>query len=86
MKVKKYLCITAVLSISFCAVVFGLSRYFFHHYVFDALTRPTEDTAVYLLEGVKSVWVEIEIRSNVPSYEERLSNKNFTAEIAQLLD
>ena len=86
MKVKKYLYITAGVSISFCAVVFGLSRYFFHHYVFDALTRPTEDTALYLLKDVKGVWVEIEIRSNVPSYKEQLSNKNFTTEITKLLD
>jgi hypothetical protein len=85
MKVKKYLYLAAAVYISFCAIVFGCCRYLFD-YSIDALTRPTVETASFLLKDVKSVWVEIKIRSKVPSYYEQLSNKNLSAEIEKQLD
>jgi hypothetical protein len=85
MKVKKYLYLAAAVSISICAVVFGFNRYLFDHSI-DALTRPSEDTALCLLSTIQYVWVEVEIRSNVPSYYEQLSSKNLSAEIAKQLE
>jgi hypothetical protein len=84
MKVKKYLCITAIVTISVCTVVFGLP-FFTDNTIVDALTRPSEETASMLLGGVKSVWVEIEIRSNVRSNYEQLSSKNLSTEIEKQL-
>lgn len=86
MKVKKYLCLAAAVTISICAVVFGFSPFLFDHIIVDALTRPSEETAAMLLSGIQYVWVEIEIRSNVPSYYEQLSSKNLSAEIAKQLE
>jgi hypothetical protein len=66
--------------------VFGSSPFLFDHIIVDALTRPSEETASMLLSKVKSVWVEIEIRSNVRSYYEQLSNENLSVDIAKQLD
>lgn len=67
MKVKKYLCLAAAVSISICAVVSG-------RIYIDALTRPSDDSANILLLGIKSVWVDTLIHSNVRSYNGGLSS------------
>jgi len=67
MKVKKYLCLAAAVIISMYAVV--LSQGYPN---IDALTRPSDDSAVILLLGVKSVSVTLLVHSNVRSYYEVL--------------
>jgi hypothetical protein len=69
MKVKKYTCLVAAVIISMYAVV--LSQGYPN---IDALTRPSDDSANILLLGIKSVWVDTLIHSNVRSYKGGLSS------------
>jgi hypothetical protein len=83
MKVKKYLFLAAAVSISICAVV--LSRGYPN---IDAITRPSPDTAVILLYGIKSIWVDVEIRANgsyCSKYKGTLSHKNLLTEVTRQL-
>jgi hypothetical protein len=59
MKVKKYLFISAAVTMSICAVVLSRSDK-----SIDAWTRPTPMTAFKALYGVNSVSVYVEIRAN----------------------
>ena len=79
MKVKKYLCIMAVVTVSVCAIVSG-------RIYIDALTRPSDDSANILLSGVKSVWADTLIHSNVRSYNGGLSSRDLDASVIEQLN
>jgi len=79
MKVKKYLCLVAAVTISICAIVSG-------RIYIDALTRPSDDSANILLLGIKSVWVDTLIHSNVRSYNGGLSSRNLDASVIEQLN
>ncbi|NIS51733.1 MAG: hypothetical protein GWN00_33015 [Aliifodinibius sp.] len=57
MKLKKYLCLTAAVTISFCAVV--LSR---NYHILDAITRPSDSTASIMFKGIDSFRVDMVVR------------------------
>lgn len=82
MKVKKYLCLAAAVTISACAIMFG--RIGIDPDI-DAITRPSDDSAVILLLGVKSVSVSVLVHSNVRSYYEVLWRKNLSSGISKQL-
>jgi hypothetical protein len=83
MKVKKYLCLAAVATISICSVV--LSQGYPN---IDALTRPSPESASMLLYGIKRISVDVEIRVNgayLSKYNETISHKNFISEVTKQL-
>jgi hypothetical protein len=84
MKVKKYLWISAAVTISVCAVVFSRSDK-----SIDAWTRPTPMTAFKALYGVNSVSLYVEIRANGSYYSDYkkgvLSSNNLSSSIRKQL-
>lgn len=85
MKVKKYLCLAAAVSMSACAIMFG--RIGIDPDI-DALTRPTPMTAIMILRGVKKVSVDVDIRANgayLSEYNETISHKNLFTQVTKQL-
>ena len=83
MKVKKYLFISAAVTMSVCAVVLSRSDK-----SIDAWTRPTPMTAARVLSGVKRVSVYVGIRANGVSYLDYkgvLSSNNLSSSISKQL-
>ncbi|MHC4537657.1 MAG: hypothetical protein ACYS6K_27300 [Planctomycetota bacterium] len=83
MKVKKYLFISAAVTMSICAVVLSRSDK-----SIDAWTRPTPMAAIKALYGVYSVSVYVEIRANGSydsDYKGVLSRYNLSSSIRQQL-
>ena len=83
MKVKKYLCTTAIVTISICAIVLSQS-----YTDIDALTRPSPESALILLYGIKSISVDVEIRVNGSYYSDYngiLSQKHLFTEVTRQL-
>jgi hypothetical protein len=85
MKAKKYLCLATAVSISVCTVVFGRIRF---DDSIDALTRPSPESALILLYGIKSISVDLEIRVNgsyYSDYNRILSHKYLFTEVTKQL-
>jgi hypothetical protein len=80
MKVKKYLCLVAIVSISFCAVV--LSR---NYHILDAITRPSDSTASMLLKGIDSFWVDMVVRPTKVFSNYEIPSENLTSIISKQL-
>jgi hypothetical protein len=80
MKAKKYLCITAVVTISVCAVV--LSR---NYPIVDAITRPSDDTTSMLLKGINSFWVDMVVRPTKVFSNYEISSRDLESIISKQL-
>ena len=83
MKMKKYLFISAAVTMSVCAVVFSRSDK-----SIDAWTRPTPMAALNVLYGVKRVSVYVQIRANGSynfDYKGVLSSNNLSGSISKQL-